>query len=185
MKDQTCLVVVDVQNGLVDAGPHGMEGVLDKLVTLLREARLAGLAVAHVQHGDPPRGELEPGKAGWDLAQSVQPAPGEPVFHKRFNSAFKGTGLEDWLDGQGVETLVIGGLQTEHCIDATVKSAFEKGYRVVVPDGCHTTFANGSFSGAQLRDFFENRIWRDRYATIEPVESLIKAWGPRSRNSSD
>ena len=176
MKVRTALMVVDVQNALVEAGPDDVGGVLDRCAALLKAARDAGLPVAHVQHSDPVGEELEPGQPGWELAPPVRPMPGEPVFPKRFNSSFKDTGVEAWLDGQGIETLVIAGMQTEYCIDATVKSAFEKGYHVVVPQGAHTTFANGALTPAQLRDFYENRIWKGRYAAVESVESLASAW---------
>jgi len=174
MRARTAFLVVDVQNALIGAGPHDIEGVLNRCTALLKAARWAGLPVAHVQHADPPGGELEPGKTSWELAEPVRPAPGEPVFPKRFNSSFKDTGLEAWLDGQGIETLVIAGMQTEHCIDATVKSAFEEGYRIIVPEGCHTTFANGEWTAAQVKDFYQNRIWNGRYASVESVESVIK-----------
>ena len=176
MTGDTALLIVDVQVALVEAGPVEISEVLAKLSRLLEAARSRGLPVAHVQHADPPGEELEPGTPGWELAPQVRPIPGEPVFSKRFNSAFRQTDLEAWLNDQGIKTLVIAGMQTEHCIDATVKSAFEKGYRVVVPLGAHTTFANGPFSGPDLRDFYENRIWKDRYAAIEPVEALVSNW---------
>ena len=69
-----------------------------------------------------------------------QPEGGELVFSKKRYDAFHGTGLDAALRGEGIDTLVVAGLTTECCVDATVKSAFERDYHVfVVSDAtaCH------------------------------------------------
>ncbi len=61
---------------------------------------------------------------------------------------------------------MVAGLQTEYCIDATVKSAFERGFQVLLPKGGITTFDNGGFSAAQINRFYYENIWRGRYGEI-------------------
>ena len=47
-------------------------------------------------------------------------------------SVFDGTRLADWLDAQGVESLVTLGLATDYCVKATVMDALAVGFRVYV-----------------------------------------------------
>ena len=62
----------------------------------------------------------------------VHPRKGEDVVDKRRYSAFHGTGLADLLRSVGVSWLVVCGLTTDCCIDATARDAFQHGFRVVV-----------------------------------------------------
>jgi len=168
-----CLLIVDVQQALIDEHPHDEAAFLERLTQLLAAARTSGVTIAYVQHADPAGEPLEPGTAGWALADAIKPRAAEPVFAKKFNSSFKETELESWLDKGGIETLIVVGMQTEYCLDATIKSAFEKGYSSVVPEGCHTTFANGEWSAVQVKEFYQNIIWNRRYASVEPIETVL------------
>lgn len=169
----TCLVVIDVQQALIDEGPAETDEFLGRLSRLLAAARSSGTPVLHVQHCGPEGDELQTDTPGWQITAPVAPLEGEPVFAKHFNSAFRATGLEDWLRTRRLETLVMCGMQTEHCLDASIKAAFDRGFQVVVPEGAHTTFANGNLTAPQLRDFYENRIWKGRYADVKPVDEVI------------
>ena len=174
--NETALLVIDVQQGLIDEGPHDRDAFLARLSALLAAARSAGIPVAHVQHGDPDDVSLAPGSPGWKLHPSVCPQADEPVFGKQFNSAFKDTGLEAWLRKSGISQLVICGMQTEHCLDASIKSAFEKGFKVVVPAGAHTTLDSTSLNAPQIKQWYAERIWNGRYAAVEPVESVLTTY---------
>jgi Amidases related to nicotinamidase len=48
---------------------------------------------------------------------------------KNVNSAFRDTGLLDYLHEKEEDTIIIVGLQTDYCIDATVKCGFEHGLK--------------------------------------------------------
>jgi len=166
----TCLLVIDVQQALIDEGPHNQAGFLNALENLLAAARNAGVLVAHVQHADE---ELVPGTPGWDFHPSVAPLDGEPVFGKRFSSAFKDTGLGDWLQEQGITDLVIVGMQTQFCLDATIKGAFERGYRITVPREGHTTFDGPGMTAPQIKAWYADQIWDHRFATVVPIEEIL------------
>jgi len=59
-------------------------------------------------------------------------------YHCQYKSdfdAFDGTNLDKMLQARGIEEVEVCGLFTEWCIDATVKSAINHGYKVCVnPD---------------------------------------------------
>jgi nicotinamidase-related amidase len=62
----------------------------------------------------------------------VQPQPGESIFQKHFPNSFRETPLLEHLHKQGIERLVIAGMMTHMCLDATVRAAFDHGFRCLV-----------------------------------------------------
>lgn len=168
------MIVIDVQTALIEAHPYREEAFLGTLQTLLTACRRHGVPVIYIQHEEA-GSELEHGTAGWRIAQAVAPAPGEKVFAKRFNSSFRQTGLHEHLQSMGAKRLILCGMQTEYCVDTTVKVAFELGYEVSVPEGGTDTFDNGSFKSEDLLAYYQRRIWHNELATVTPVETLLLA----------
>lgn len=175
--EHTALLIVDVQEGLVRQGPYRWEEMCAGLRRLLACARRAGLPVAYVQHDGGPGDALEHGGTGWQIAAAIAPREGEPVFEKRRNSAFYETGLDGYLKKEGVKTLILAGMQSEFCIDATCKAAFERGYSVLVPEGCTTTLEGGRFAAAETAAYFERDIWNGRYARVLPLAEVLEQIG--------
>lgn len=58
--------------------------------------------------------------------------PTEKIIYKRSASCFKGTDLHDNLSSLGIDTLIVTGVQTSHCVYATCRDAVDS-YRVIVP----------------------------------------------------
>jgi nicotinamidase-related amidase len=171
MKD-IALLVVDVQKGLIGGHPYREIELLEEIRALTERARANGVEVVYVRHCED-EGPFMPGTATWQVHPAIAPLEGERVFDKRFNSAFKDTGLDEYLRGKGVKALVVSGMQTEYCIDATIKSAFEHGYRVVMPKGGSTTFDNRLASADRLVDFYEEDIWSGEFADVLPLDGAL------------
>ena len=66
------------------------------------------------------------------------------------------------------------GLQTNFCIDATVKSAFEREYKVIVPQGANSTFDNDYMTGEETYKYYNDMMWPKRFATCVSVDEAIK-----------
>lgn len=64
------------------------------------------------------------------------------IFDKNVNSAFKSTGLLEYLKQKEETEIIVVGLQTDYCIDATIKAGFEHGFKMIVPAGTNSTFDN-------------------------------------------
>lgn len=64
-------------------------------------------------------------------------------------------------------------MQTEYCIDATCKGAFEYGYNLIMPEKTNTTFNNGNILAKDLYEYYNLRIFKDRYAIVEGIENTI------------
>lgn len=56
----------------------------------------------------------------------------EKIVLKRFASAFKGTCLHEMLTGLGIDTLIVCGVSTSHCIYSSCRDATDS-FRVIVP----------------------------------------------------
>jgi nicotinamidase-related amidase len=175
LSGSTALLVVDVQVAAVARGPYRRDVVLDNIRTLVDACRGNGVEVVYVQHDGLPGEDEEPGTEGWEIQGSIHPAPGEKVVRKRFNSAFRETDLRSHLKDQGIDTLIVVGIQTEYCVDTTCRVAFEHGFAVVMPEWTNTTFDNGSLSAGEVYDLFNRRIFPGRFATVPSMPEVLQA----------
>lgn len=170
---KTALLVIDVQQALIDDHPAHMDEFLLNLKMLIDAAHSGGTEVVYVRHDSGPGDVLEAGTPGWQLDRSLVPKENERIFDKRFNSAFRKTGLHEYLKERDISRLIVCGMQTEYCIDTSVKVAFEHGYDVFVPAGATTTYDNPFLSGAKIVAFYERMIWHEPLASVVSMEEAI------------
>lgn len=141
---KTALLIIDIQN---DYFPKGRMELSESdmaascAARLLNAFRHAQWPVFHVQHisTKPGAAFFLPGTSGADIHPSVAPLPGEPVITKHFPNSFRDTCLLEQLREQDVDSLLICGMMTHMCIDATVRAAFDLGFTCTVAhDACAT-----------------------------------------------
>ena len=165
---KTALIIIDVQNILVETG-FETEKLLEKIAYLQDRARSKNIEIIYVQHIENPEAQTSD---DWQLSALLNRKPDEKVFQKRYNSIFKETGLKEYLDQQGIEQLVLCGMQTEYCVDTSVKVGFEYGYKLVIPEGAVTTFDGEDIPAETLNEFYEN-IWAERFADVLDYKSIF------------
>jgi nicotinamidase-related amidase len=136
----TALLIIDVQQALCtgEYAAHDITAVVERINGLSQRARAAGLPVVLVQHEEA-QGPMQAGSAGWALAPDLQISPTDLSVRKRTPNSFHETGLDALLKARGVDRLVICGLQTEFCVDTTVRQALPLGYAVVLAADGHST----------------------------------------------
>ncbi len=78
----------------------------------------------------------------------MKPQPGEPVYRKSVNSSFIGTSLEADLRSSGIDTLVLVGLTTNHCVSTTARMAGNLGFRTYVVADATATFDRTGIDGS-------------------------------------
>ena len=173
----TALLVIDVQQGLLNEHPHRADALLEDIKALQDRARANGTEVIFVRHHeDDPEG-LYLGTPQWEISEQIAPLEGETIIEKHYSSAFKDTKLGEYLQKQKIQTMVVCGMQTEYCVDATVKGAFERGYKLFIPQGGTTTFDNSLADAGKLRSFYEQDIWNGRFADVIPMEQALAKLG--------
>jgi nicotinamidase-related amidase len=140
----TALLIIDIQQDYFPGGKMVLEGA-DAAAARAREAlaafRAGRMPVLHVKHLSlrPGAGFFVPGTPGVEIHPGVAPAAGEPVIEKNFPNSFRGTPLKAQLQSAGIEHLVVAGMMTHMCVDASVRAAFDDGYRVtLLADACAT-----------------------------------------------
>lgn len=166
------LLIVDVQHALMMDHPYGETTLVHNLNSLRTFCYEHNIPVIYIQHDGGPGDDLEEGSEGWKIYSEVAPLPGDLILRKHYNSAFKSTSLHDILTEQQITHLIIGGLQTEYCIDATIKSAFDRGYHILVPEGTTSTFDNDFFTAEELCKYYEKKIWKKRFVCVLPLGEL-------------
>jgi len=75
---------------------------------------------------------LEAGSRWVEIDARLAPLPGERVLEKCWASAFFRTDLADWLRGERIDSLIVGGLTTSGCVRATVVDGLQHDYPVRV-----------------------------------------------------
>jgi nicotinamidase-related amidase len=129
------LVVVDVQVGVMKSAWDAPR-VIANVSRAVERARAQGVPVIWVQHGDD---DLPRGSAPWQWVPELRPRGGEPLVHKRFNSAFEDTELDRVLGEIAATHIVLAGAATNWCIRATAYGALDRGYDLTLVKDAHTT----------------------------------------------
>lgn len=166
------LLVIDIQKGITDSRLYHFEAFIDHTTRIIDAARANEIEIIYFQHDDGPGTGFSIGDEDFEIASQVTPANGEKIFVKDINSCFGNQEFADYI--QNEDTLMIVGLQTNFCIDATVKSAFERGYKVIIPQGANSTFDNDYMTGEITYKYYNDMMWPERFASCVSVEEAIR-----------
>lgn len=79
----------------------------------------------------------------------------------------------EYLISEKETQLIIAGLQTDYCIDATVKSGFEYGFQIIIPEHTNTTVDNRFLSAEHSYKYYNELIWNGRYANCVTMKQWL------------
>lgn len=179
-ENSTALVLIDIQKGF-DLPGWGKRNNPDAEVNsekLLKKWRMTEQPIIHIKHdSNEPGSPLFPGQPGNDIKDTVQSKGDEPVVVKRVNSAFIGTDLEQRLRSQNIDTIVLVGLTTDHCVSTTARMAANLGFKVAVVADATATFDRHSYDGTyytaqQMHDMALASLHQE-FATIVSTRELL------------
>ena len=172
---ETVLVVVDVQNVMFETEgevPFEGERVLKTIERLIGHARENSVSVYYIQHTTEGAGSaFEKDTHNWRVRHEIAPKEGDPVSLKRSYDAFWNTDFEANLKKLGAKKLVFCGLQTECCVDTTVRSALAHGYESILIGDAHTSYDNGVLTGGQIVAH-HNQTLHKRFCQVVMFEDL-------------
>ncbi|MET3196571.1 nicotinamidase-related amidase [Bacillus sp. OAE603] len=174
MNDHTALLVVDVQNAMFtypDFKLHNEEKVLDNITSMVEKAREVNMPIVYIQHTEDDS-EYKEGSSTWEIHQRIKPRSTDIVVQKGTCDSFYQTNLQEELNKLQIEKLVIVGMQTEFCIDTTVRSAFSKGYNNILVKDAHSTFDNGKLIASQIINHHNDILGGGRFAILKETKDI-------------
>ena len=140
----TALILIDIQNDYFKNGTMTLVGSEQASLNarqILDKFRADGLPVIHIQHiaNRPGATFFLPVTKGADIHENVKPNENEKVIIKHFPNSFRETGLLEYLKSLNITDLVICGMMTHMCVDATTRAAKDFGFNItVIGDACAT-----------------------------------------------
>ncbi|WP_040791551.1 cysteine hydrolase family protein [Nocardia paucivorans] len=192
------LLMIDMQNSYLTQDVRDAYGwppiwrlseVVDECRALLEAARSTGIPVIYSRQVSCPAltprsarhrrsradrvPRLSDAERLWrsQIMDAVAPEPGDLVLHKTRHSFFTYTELDPVLRGLGLDRLIVAGLQTNVCVEATVRSALERNFEVAVAEDAVTTdgpaLHHGSLNAMRVM-YVEVAPWRELIAPDAP-----------------
>jgi nicotinamidase-related amidase len=174
------LLIIDIQNDYFPGGAYplvGPDAAASAASSVLAGFRSRGEPVIHMQHvwDAPDAAFFKPGTEGVEIHSAVAPADGELVLQKDAPNSFLRTPLQSELESRGIDELVVCGMMTSMCVDASVRAASDLGYDVtLVHDACaapNLEFGGTSVPGASVHAAFLAAM-NGNYATLTSAQEI-------------
>ncbi|MBA4365821.1 MAG: cysteine hydrolase [Coprothermobacter sp.] len=178
---KTALLLVDIQREYFSGGAMPLEGPVEAAIQarkLLAHFRYNHLPAVFIQHVsvDPDATSFRPGSPGVSLYTSIRPLPGEAVVRKHYPNSFRDTNLLELLRTDQVSRLIICGMMTHMCIDATTRAARDYGFEcIVAADACATrdlSFAGETVPAAMVQRAFLAAL-DGTYGKVMNVDAIV------------
>jgi ureidoacrylate peracid hydrolase len=193
------VMVIDMQNDfcaekgyverVVGKDVSACRAVVPAIMDLVAAARNRGVPVFWIKANYDPDGlpegmlvkqreksaEICCGSGSWghDFYR-VTAAQGEPVIEKRCYSAFVGTDVEEQLRRRGIHTLVFAGVQTNVCVESSLRDSVCRGFYAVLASDCVASHT------APLHEATLNNV-RFLFGDVIDRAAIMGAWEGRGK----
>ncbi len=171
--DNSILIIINAQNGLLDAtlgGRNNLEAE-GQILRLLSFWRLNQWKIIHVRHAsENPNSIFYRGSNGFQILSQLSPLDKELIIDKTHSSAFHRTELESELTRLGHPSIVIAGFTANECIDATAKDASALGFESYVVGDATAMFDGKDLNGKLLK---AERVHRLTLSNINAFYSKV------------
>ena len=168
------ILAIDIKKGITNDKLYNFNGFVSNTTRILDTARKNGIEIIYFQHDDGPSSGFSVGDSDFLISDLFTPQSNEMIFVKEVNSCFGNKKFVEYLESKNDKELMIVGLQTNFCIDATVKSAFDREYHVVIPEGTNSTFDNEYMSAETTYKYYNNMMWPERFAECVTIEEALQ-----------
>ncbi|KAB0484206.1 Nicotinamidase-related amidase [Pseudomonas reinekei] len=171
----TALLIIDVQQALCSGEYECFEigRVINTINQLSAQARNAGAPVVLIQHEEKDS-PFAHEAAGWQLAEGLETSSKDFRVRKTTGDSFYQTNLQKLLPKEDFERLVICGLQTDYCVNATVRQALKLGYDVVLANDAHSTVDNGNLTAEDIIAE-HNKDWAHLTGSVARIDVIPAA----------
>jgi nicotinamidase-related amidase len=154
------LLIIDMQNGsFTEETPrYNTINVVRHMNQLSDLFRANKDMVIFIQHDGSLNGDFIPGTEEWGILPDLKQHTADLYIAKTANDCFYKSSLSEVLLSESIDELVITGCATDFCVDATIKSAFTKGYNITVIKDAHTTADREEITADKLTNHY-NWVW--------------------------
>ncbi len=176
------LLIIDIQRDYFPGGAFPLvepEAAAEAARRALDRFRAEGEPIVHVQHiwDAPDAPFFKKGTAGTEIHPLVAPEGDETLITKDEPNAFLGTDLEQRLRADGIDELVVAGMMSSMCVDASVRAGADLGFGMtVIHDGCaapNLEFGGTEVPGASVHAAFMAALGSG-YATLASSADVAK-----------
>ncbi|KFN04202.1 cysteine hydrolase [Bacillus clarus] len=142
MKNCTALLIIDVQVGSFEENKvlYKETELLKTIQQLVSKARSVTAPIFYMKFNGKQGSLLRRGTPGWKIHEAIAPTKHDSVLEKNHPDSFHKTNLQQELEIRNIKQIVIAGIQSEICIDATCRRAFSLGYDVTLAEDGHSTY---------------------------------------------
>jgi nicotinamidase-related amidase/ribosomal protein S18 acetylase RimI-like enzyme len=169
-----CLLIIDVQEAMFLNEEDRLadeKNVIENIKKMIKTARKKGIPIVYVKHTEN-EGLYKKGENSWQIYNEVAPLENDKIVEKSSWDSFLNTKLKETLDKIDVNELIIAGMQTEFCLDTSIRSGYEKGYKLTVAKDAHSTFDSDVLDGKSIINH-HNNIWGGRFAELKLTNDII------------
>jgi nicotinamidase-related amidase len=153
------LLIVDMQEVLIPVVWRG-EALAARIATLARSARDRDVPVIALQQTGPVGSSYDPGEPGWRLSGRLGIQASDVRVRKAATDGFFRSDLADVLAARDVGTVIVTGVATDYCVDATARSALSHGLDVVLVSDGHAPAATGNLrAGLAPQQIVDHHNW--------------------------
>ena len=176
------LLIIDIQRDYFPGGAFPLvepEAAAEAARRALDRFRAEGEPIVHVRHiwDAPDAPFFKKGTAGTEIHPLVAPEGDETLITKDEPNAFLGTDLEQRLRADGIDELVVAGMMSSMCVDASVRAGADLGFGMtVIHDGCaapNLEFGGTEVPGASVHAAFMAALGSG-YATLASSTDVAK-----------
>ena len=180
---KTALLVIDIQKDYFPGGKMELVNPLEAakkaymILQCFREHGPQGARHIHIQHIalKPDAPFFVRGTTGSDIHDAVAHFEGEPIVYKHFPNSFRETNLLELLKSWEIERIVITGMMTHMCVDATARAAADFGFQVwIAEDACAT--CDLKYGGTTIPSEYVHKAFLaalKSYGQVMPSEQII------------
>jgi len=126
------------------------EKLLANIKRLIEQARESHAPIFYIMFTEPEGSLRSENQPLWQVHEQIAPVEHDHVVIKYHADSFLESGLHNRLKNHGIDALVMCGIQTEYCVDTTVKSGFSHGYQVELVKDCHSTYDSDELTAEQI-----------------------------------
>ena len=98
----------------------------------------------------------------------------EVVYVQHDDGPGTGFSIGEYLTEKGEKDVMVCGIMTDFCINATVEAGFEHGLHMIVPAYANSTQDNEYMTGEQSYHYYNEFLWPDRYADCVPMDKALE-----------